>query len=91
MSLVKFIKQQNKFAQWFPKEPVYPEKTANLTAEQKKQLADSLLNALSPESLTCDGELRGAKLRTKAAMLNQAKADLEALGQKVEWDYSAYA
>jgi hypothetical protein len=88
MSLKKFIQQQNKFAAFFPTEPVYPEKTADLTAEQKKQLADCLLSCLSPESLTCDGELRGAKLISKARMLNQAKADLEAMGQKVEYDYS---
>ena len=34
-----------------------------LTAAQKQILADRLLSALSPEALTCDGELRGAKLR----------------------------
>ena len=91
MSLKKFIQQQNKFAQWFTTAPTYPEDTKQLTAAQKQTLADRLLSDLSPEALTCDGELRGAKLLAKSRMLNQAKADLEAMGQKVEWDYSAYA
>jgi hypothetical protein len=88
MSLKKFIKQENHIASFFAKAPVFPENPANLTGEQKKQLADRLLTCLSPECMTCDGELRGAKLRTKSIMLNQAKADLEVLGQKVEYDYS---
>ena len=55
-----------------------------LTVEHKKELADALLCALSPENLCCDGELRGAKLRAKSLMLNKAKEELEAMGQKVE-------
>jgi len=31
---------------------------------------------LSPENLSCDGELRGRKLQQKAKMLNARKADL---------------
>ena len=49
-----------------------------------------LLSDLSPEALTCDGELRGAKLLAKSRMLNQAKADLEAMGQKVEYNYETF-
>jgi len=93
MSLKKFIKQENRVAElWGKGNPawtVFPEKIADLTAEHKKQLASRLLSALSPENLCCDGELRGAKLRAKANLLNKAKADLEALGQKVEWEYEA--
>ena len=85
MSLKKFVEQENRMAKfWEPSAPVLDIKA--LTAEDKKNLADRLLTCLSPECLTCDGELRGAKLRTKSAMLNQAKADLEAMGQKVEYE-----
>ena len=93
MSLKKFIKQENQMTALFNRDPnavVYPEDTGLLTPQHKRQLADQLLSALSPENLCCDGELRGAKLRAKAKLLNQAKADLEALGQKVEWEYAAY-
>ena len=93
MSLKKFIVRENQTTALFNNDPnavVYPEDTSQLTAAHKQQLAQSLLSALSPENLCCDGELRGAKLIQKAAMLNKAKADLEALGQKVEWEYAAY-
>ena len=91
MSLKKFIAQENRVAElWAKGNPawtVFPA-VADLTSEHKKELANRLLSGLSPENLCCDGELRGAKLRAKAALLNQAKADLEALGQKVEWDFA---
>ena len=52
---------------------------SNLTAADRAELLDELEGALSPENLCCDGELRGAPLRKKAAMLNGAKAELERL------------
>jgi len=92
MSLKKFIAQENRVAEMWgkgnPAWTVFPAKPADLTPAHKKELANRLLSALSPENLCCDGELRGAKLRSKSIMLNTAKADLEALGQKVEWDYA---
>jgi hypothetical protein len=46
--------------------------------------ADELFRALgcelSPENLTCDGELRGRALQQKAAMLKGAVRDLEWMG-----------
>lgn len=89
MSLKKFIAQENRVAELWGKGnwTVFPA-VADLTPEHKKELANRLLSALSPENLCCDGELRGAKLRAKSILLNTAKADLEALGQKVEWDYA---
>lgn len=80
MSLKKFIEQQNVMAAWF-KQPVYD--VNNLSAEDKAKLAQSIASALSPEALTCDGEVRGAKLQAKQRMLNAAVRDLEALGQTV--------
>lgn len=49
----------------------------NLTAKDRDELLAKLESELSPENLTCDGELRGAKLRAKAAMMNGAKSALE--------------
>ena len=93
MSLKKFIAQQNQVTALWNRDPnavVFPEDTKALTAEHKKDLASRLMSALSPENLCCDGELRGAKLRAKSNLLHKAKADLEALGQKVEWEYEEY-
>lgn len=52
---------------------------SNLTAVDRAELLDELGACLSPENLTCDGELRGAKLRAKATMLNGARVELERL------------
>lgn len=85
MSLKKFIQQENFTLQFFSssKEAPMPENPKLLTEEQKKRLADRVSSALSPEVLTCDGELRGSKLMARARMLNKAKAELEALGVTV--------
>jgi hypothetical protein len=82
MSLLKFIKQENAMAAFFNDE-LYPEKFADLTEEQKTRLGVRIDSALSPECLTCDGELRGAKLKSKSAMLQKAKAEFIALGGKM--------
>ena len=80
MSLNKFIAQRNVFNQLFNKPVLDPK---NLTDAQCKELAHDLSVALSPESLTCDGELRGAKLQAKARMLYKAQEELEAKGYAV--------
>lgn len=54
-----------------------------LTRQQVEHLLDIIEGDLSPESLTCDGELRGAKLRSKQAMLLGARAELERIANGV--------
>ena len=80
MSLAKFIERENMYARVFKMPEMDPN---NLTTEQKKQLAGKIACSLSPENLTCDGELRGAALKEKLEVLTQAKKDLEALGVTV--------
>lgn len=80
MSLAKFIERENMYARVFKMPEMDPN---NLTTEQKKQLAGKIACSLSPENLTCDGELRGAQLQAKARMLQKAKQDLEAMGVTV--------
>jgi len=51
----------------------------NLTAKDRDELLAKIECDLSPENLTCDGELRGPKLRAKAEMLHGAQAALKRL------------
>ncbi len=88
MSLAKFVAQQNKrqaqFAAMGWNHLVKPDINIKaLTPENKAFLAEELAGALTPECLTCDGEIRGAKLAAKTKLLYAAKADLEALGVAV--------
>lgn len=71
--LSSYIAQRNTWAEIFNR-PVLDAK--NLTPRQMQDLLRSLDADLSPENLTCDGELRGAQLRTKERMLKGAKGDL---------------
>jgi hypothetical protein len=87
MSLKQYIQQQNTINAMFAtaQRPavVLPTDSDLLLPRHINELAEQLSSSLSPEALTCDGELRGAKLRAKAKMLNAAKAELEALGATV--------
>lgn len=50
-----------------------------ITRTDKTELLERLEGELSPENLTCDGELSASEVRAKAKVLNGAKAYLESL------------
>lgn len=77
--LSSYIARRNLWADIF-KRPVLDAK--NLTPRQMQDLLSSIEADLSPENLTCDGELRGAALREKERMLNGAMRDLLALAKR---------
>jgi len=90
MSLAMFIKQENQLERMFPRKgstggPKWPEDTDLLLDRHKTEIADRLASCLSPEVLTCDGELRGAKLAKKAKMLQAAKQELINMGVTHSW------
>lgn len=47
-----------------------------LNAQDRQAIADSIDADLSPENLTCDGELRGSAVRDKARYLNRCAEEL---------------
>lgn len=73
-NLKKYVDQKNIWNE-LSNRPLLDAK--NLTKSQVKDLLISIECDLSPENLTCDGELRGTKLREKERMLLGAKNDLE--------------
>lgn len=78
-NLTAFVAQQNLYATLFGKKPL---DVNALTAADRAELRDALENALSPENLCCDGELRGRALAAKSRMLNGALRELQALERK---------
>jgi len=54
-----------------------------LSAVDRQELASCLDADMSPENLTCDGEIRGAALQKKAAFLNRAAAELVSIDPNV--------
>jgi hypothetical protein len=75
--LNEYISQKNRWNRFFGKPELRIEAINQREAED---LFRSLANDLSPENLTCDGELRGSALQRKATMLKGAVRDLEWMG-----------
>ncbi len=74
--LQNWIQRKNHFAK--PDEK-FPTDTSLLTLGQLTELASSIENALSPENLTCDGEVRGQALKAKEKNLNAVALEIDAL------------
>jgi hypothetical protein len=53
-------------------------------ADDRKSIAQSLDSELSPENLTCDGELSASQVRTKYTALMGAAKELIALDPSVQ-------
>ena len=77
LHLKKYIDQKNVWRR-FAGKPELQLEAINLA--EANDLFRSLGADLSPENLTCDGELRGRALQEKAAMLKGAVKDLERMG-----------
>jgi len=59
------------------------------TAEGRQRVADSIDSQLSPENLTCDGELPVREINARYKYLTAAAADLRKLDPSVKfWEYS---
>ena len=84
-ALQKFIDQKNQWNAIF-KGPQYEIKTA----AGRQKVADMIDSALSPENLTCDGELSRTEVNRRFKELNTAAKQLRQLDPTVkfyEYDY----
>jgi uncharacterized phage-like protein YoqJ len=57
-----------------------------LNKADRQSLANSIDAELSPENLTCDGEIRGAQLRQKQAYLFRCAEELLSIDPSVTFD-----
>jgi len=84
-ALVKFIAEKNRWNSFFNGEQ-YEIKTA----AGRQRVADMIDAALSPENLTCDGELPRTEVNRRWKELNTAAIQLRKLDPNVkfyEFDY----
>jgi len=84
-ALQTFIDQKNRWNSFFKGEQ-YEIKTA----AGRQKVADMIDNALSPENLTCDGELSRTEVNRRFKELNTAAKQLRQLDPAVkfyEYDY----
>jgi hypothetical protein len=75
-SLRAYVVQRNARAKVFGKKQFDVDA---LTAKDAQSIADMLACDLSPENLSCDGEASPSSIKSKAAFLNKACAELRTL------------
>ena len=74
-----YVEQQNSWTELFGMKPL------SITNEQdRRRIAQRLDADLSPENLTCDGELRGQALLTKQRYLKDCVEELLAIDPSVK-------
>ena len=78
-AIEQYVDQKNQWAGMFG-----GKKLSLLNKEDRQRIADSLDADLSPENLTCDGELSAAEVRKRHSFLTRAAMDLKALDPNVE-------
>lgn len=77
-NLEQYVAQRNAYARIFGNKEV-----TLMKAEHRQRIADMLDSDLSPENLTCDGEVRGSALQQKARFLNRCVAELRSIDPNV--------
>jgi hypothetical protein len=84
-ALQAYIEQKNRWNAIFKGEQFEVRSAAG-----RKRIAQSLDADLSPENLTCDGEVRGVELRKKQDYLNQCVTELIQLDPSVKESFYEY-
>lgn len=80
-ALQAYIKQYN---DWDVK--IFKARPLDLTiAEDRQRIADMIDSALSPENLSCDGELPISEVRRRYTKLTAAARDLQKLDPNVKF------
>ena len=77
-NLEQYVENKNRWRLIFTQKPL-----SLLNAQDRQKIADSLDSDLSPENLTCDGEVRGAQLQAKYRYLTRAAAELKSIDPSV--------
>ena len=77
-TLEQYVDQKNKWRGVFNQKPM-----SLLNKQDRQAIANSIDSELSPENLTCDGELRGAQVQQKFRYLTRAAEELLSIDPSV--------
>ena len=80
MSLIKYVEQKNRFNAIFGQRELDVRNAAD-----RQKIADMIDCDLSPENLSCDGELPRSQVQAKYNMLTKAARDLYRLDPSVKF------
>jgi hypothetical protein len=78
-AIEKYVDQKNQWGAIFGQP-----KLSLLSAADRKKIAQDLDCDLSPENLSCDGELTRSQIQTKYNFLHRAASELLAIDPSVE-------
>ena len=79
-TLEQYVEQQNKWAAIFNGKQL-----SLLNAQDRQSIADSIDSALSPENLSCDGELSRAQVNAKYRQLTRCAQELLSIDPSVKF------
>jgi len=77
-TIEQYVEQKNKWRSIFNQKPL-----SLLNAQDRQAIANSIDSELSPENLTCDGELRGSQVQQKFRYLTRAAEELLSIDPSV--------
>ena len=79
-ALQEYVAQKNSWGKLFGSKPL----DLN-SAQDRQKIADSIDADLSPENLTCDGELSRSQVQQKYTRLTRAAQELQKLDSSVKF------
>ena len=77
-NIEQYVENKNRWRLIFTQKPL-----SLLNAEDRRTIANSIDSELSPENLTCDGELRGAQVQQKFRYLTRCAEELLSIDPSV--------
>ena len=79
-ALETYVEQKNNWERLF-KQP----ELSLLNAEDRQRIADSIDSDLSPENLSCDGELSRTQIQQRYAFLTRCARELQSIDSSVKF------
>ena len=79
-TLAQYVQQRNSIRELFGERPLSLD-----SAKDRQRIADNIDCALSPENLTCDGELSRSAVDRKYRMLTRCARELQKLDPAVKF------
>ena len=77
-TIEQYVERKNSFAKLFGTKPL-----SLLNAKDRQSIADSIDAELSPENLTCDGELSRSHVQARYQFLTRAAQELQSIDPAV--------
>ncbi len=77
-TIEQYVERKNSFAKLFGTAPL-----SLLNAKDRQKIADSIDAELSPENLTCDGELSRSQVQQRYQFLTRAAQELQSIDPEV--------